>query len=348
MRCTPRLASLLLLALACTPAWAQNTREAKSDAPGPAIDLPLPWKVGGVLRYATEQVESRESAQGKQESIATGITEARTRRAGDDGFTVDWVSRDSTHKTVHGDDGIDGLLQAAVQQMEGEPMTVVLNADGSYERVDNIDRLSKRMREVLGPVLDKTLAMQEAKAPAQGDDARRKADSAKARAAMQVLLDNITSPKVLESMATKQIRNIAFFNAGGLEDGQDYELETALENPTGGQPFPSRMTFRLWVSKDDPEDVFIEWQSSIDTAKGAAALADTVERLFGAGNKVRAEDLPATLSVEDKGLLLIHRPSGMVEMYEDERTSVVGDVRKYERNRMRLLDAGHGHDWTSE
>ena len=34
MRCTPRLASLLLLALACTPAWAQNTREAKSDAPG--------------------------------------------------------------------------------------------------------------------------------------------------------------------------------------------------------------------------------------------------------------------------------------------------------------------------
>ena len=54
MRCTPRLASLLLLALACTPAWAQNTREAKSDAPGPAIDLPLPWKVGGVLRYATD------------------------------------------------------------------------------------------------------------------------------------------------------------------------------------------------------------------------------------------------------------------------------------------------------
>lgn len=343
---TFRFASLLiLLPLCCAGVAAQDKQEGEAAA-APTIDLPLPWKAGGVLRYAVEQVESKQSAKEREKSIATAITELRTMRADKDGYEVHWVSSDTTHKTLEGDATMDALMLPAMKKMEAEPMMVVLAADGTYQRVRNIEQLSARLREVVAPVLEEGLAAgMKAAAVTEMTEAQRKEAATQARAAMATYLDNITSPKVLEAMAGKQARNIAFFNGGGLEDGASYELETELENPTGGPNFPAKLTFGLWVSEDDPEDVFIEWTSTIDPVKGADALIETVKRLFGDSVKLDPEELPGKVAIEDTGLILVHRPTGMVEMYEDVRTTTFGDTKNYERNRMRLLDAGHGHEW---
>ncbi len=204
-----------------------------------------------------------------------------------------------------------------------------------------------RLREAVAPVLEEGLAAgMKAAAVTDMTEAQRKEAATQARAAMATYLDNITSHKVLEAMASKQARNIAFFNGGGLEDGASYEMETELENPTGGPNFPAKLTFGLWVSEDDPEDVFIEWTSTIDPVKGAAALVDTVKRLFGDDMKLDPKELPDKVAIVDTGLMLVHRPTGMVEMYQDERTTTFGDDTSRERHRMALLDAGHGHEWS--
>ena len=226
-------------------------------------------------------------------------------------------------------------------------MVVVLDADGAYRSIRNIDQLSARMRVAMAPVAKASLeaGLQAAPPPQAGSAEERRAQ---AEAVLKTYLDNITSPKLLEATATRQVRNIAFFNAGGLEDDAWYTLETELPNPTGGANFPAKLEYGLWVSEDDPEDVYIRWTSTIDPVKGAAALADTVRRLFGEGLPLAPEDLPKQVAIEDAGLILVHRPTGMVEMYEDERTTTFGETKNYERTRMRLLDAGHGHEWADE
>lgn len=344
-----RIALLLLLSLCCPGALAQDKPDAKAPESAPTIHLPLPWKAGEVLRYAFENAETKQSAAKRERTRLTSITELRTQRADKTGYEVHWTSHGSEHKTLEGDAAMDAVLLPAMRKMESVPMMVVLDADGAYVSVRNIEEMSARMREALAPVMRDALAAGMEAAPRSGaPGVDRKEVTAQADAALKGYLDNITSPKVLEAMATRQARNMAFFNAGGLEDGVSYEMETELENPTGGPNFPAKLTFGLWVSEDDPEDVFIEWTSTIDPAKGAAAIAETVKRLFGDDLALDPKDLPKQMAIEDTGLMLVHRPTGMVEMYEDERTTTFGETRNHERNRMRLLDAGHGHEWKED
>lgn len=342
-----RFASLLLLALCCTNAVAQEPAAAPPAEAAPVIDLPLPWKVGQVLRYAYENTDAKQSPGKREKTRLTSITELRTRRADKDGFDVHWASHDTVYKTLEGDASLDALMAPAMGQMEQLPMEVVLDADGGYRAIRNIDQLSARMRVAMAPVAKASLeaGLRAAGAPQAGSPEQRKAQ---AEALLKTYLDNISAPKLLEATATRQVRNIAFFNAGGLEDDAWYTLETELPNPTGGAAFPAKLEYGLWVSEDDPEDVYIRWTSTIDPVKGAAALADTVRRLFGEGLPLAPEDLPKQVAIEDAGLMLVHRPTGMVEMYEDERTTTFGKTRNYERTRMRLLDAGHGHEWADE
>lgn len=342
-----RIAPLLFISLCCTGALAQDKPDAKPSESAPTIYLPLPWKAGEVLRYAFENAETKQSAAKREKTRLTSITELRTQRADKDGYEVHWTSHDTVHKTLEGDAAMDAALQPAMRKMESVPMIVLLDAEGAYLSVRNIDEMSARMREAMAPVMREALAAGTKAAP-QGQAPAAEQQKAQVEAMLKGFLDNITSPKVLEAMATRQARNMAFFNAGGLEDGASYELETELENPTGGPNFPAKLTFGLWVSEDDPEDVFIEWTSTIDPVKGASAIADTVKRLFGEKLKLSPKDLPQQVAIEDTGLMLVHRPTGMVEMYEDERTTTFGETRNHERNRMRLLDAGHGHEWKEE
>lgn len=344
-----RPASLLFAVfLCCASVRAQEAAVPPAVEAAPTIDLPLPWKTRGVLRYAMEQLETKQSAKDREKTLATSITELRTQRAGKAGYEIHWVSSDVTHKTLEGDAALGALLEPAMKKMEGTPMVVVLKEDGTYEAVRNIEQIASRLREVLAPVARAALDAG-AKASPAGEltEAQRKAASEQAQVFLDNYIDGITSPKVLDAMISRQARNIAFFNGGGLEDGASYALDTELENPTGGPNFPSKLTFGLWVSEEDEEDVYIEWKSSIDPEKGAGALIETAKRLFGADLPLDPKELSGKVAIEDAGFMLVHRPTGKVELYEDERTVTFGDVVNYERNRMRLLEPedGHGHDW---
>src|SRR5690606_22441798 len=163
------------------------------------------------------------------------------------------------------------------------------------------------------------------------------------------LLQRFTEPKLLEAMLTREIQTMLNFTGSELDDDQSYQLATELENPTGGGAFPATLTFGLYVSESDPADVFLEWTLEIDPEKGTQAVWETVERLSGRKlSEAERAQAPEQVSIVDKGFILFERASGLPEMFENVRTVKLGERANYERQRMRLLDAGHGHEWAEQ
>ena len=205
-----------------------------------------------------------------------------------------------------------------------------------------------RTRAALQRVISEAFAADVEKGAAKLDADTRKALVDSIPAQVDALLARLTEPRLLEQMLTNEIQTVLNFSGAELEDDQRYELETELENPTGGQPFPAKLTFGLYVDRNEPEDVWLEWTLAIDPAKGAAAVWDTVERLYG--KTFSAEEkklLPSQVSIVDKGFLLFHRASGLPEMFQNERITRVADAENSKRHRLRLLDNPHGHEWNA-
>ncbi|MGH8075818.1 MAG: hypothetical protein ACREPE_00620, partial [Lysobacter sp.] len=131
--------------------------------------------------------------------------------------------------------------------------------------------------------------------------------------------------------------------------GERYALETELDNPLGGKKFPATMEFGLYASEEDPADIFIEWDSTIDPKKGMDAVWDLTETLYGIKvPKADRKGLPKQISFVDEGFIIFNRDSGVIEMFESTRTVKLGDKVDVDRNRMRLTNGDHSHTWTEE
>lgn len=333
-----------------SPAPAANTSTgALTDAKAETISLPIPWKPGLVLRYATEHVESDTSPGKREKAVTTGKAEIRTLSVDKDGVLQHWVGTESVHRYVEGGDDAGREVAQAMRQLDGVPLKVALDPDGSFKALVDIEDIAGRMRAALRPVMEAQVRAEIAKAMASAEPAQREKALTEATGRLDGLLARTTSPQVLGALLARQPSYYAFFTGGGVEDGASYESATEIENPLQVGNFPAKMTFGMYVSENDPEDAIGEWTVEIDPVKGAGVLLATMEKLYD--RKITAaerEALPDTISVVDSGFVVIHRATGVVEMYEDERTTKFGQSANYERSRMQLLEGGHGHEWKAE
>jgi tetratricopeptide (TPR) repeat protein len=322
-------ASTLLAATLCLPAV--HAEEA------PKTKLPLPWQAGRELVYATERVQTKTAPGKREKTVATDTTLIRVLEAGPAGSVQQWHSRDGRTEVLEGDPSQAAMIAEATAALEDLALVVELGADGSYQRMRNIEEVGKRMREAMRPLI--------LQATRTGGAA---ADPAVA-GRVDAFLANFTAPAVLEGVLTRHMQNYLNFLGVELEEGSWFELDTNLPNPTGAATFPAKLTFGLFPNEDEPEDVFLEWTLEIDRVKGAAAVRETASKLFGIGLDAKTlEEMPREISITDEGFLLIERATGIVEMYESERTTKFGTQANYERTRMRLAEGGHGHEWAEQ
>lgn len=313
------------------------------------IKLPLPWKQGEVLRYETERVKT-ETAPGKREkSVGTSKAAIETLEAGKEGFVQRWSWSESKEEVLEGDESMEAVMAEATAELEKIALIVEMNADGNYSRVRNLPEIGQRMVAVMRPMLVGQVDDEMKKQAAAMDDAQRGKARAEAVARLDGFLQRFTEPQVLENLLTKEIQNVLAFAGAELENDQAYEIDTELGNPTGGAAFPAKLTFGLYEDEEEPEDIWLEWTLEIDPVKGANAVWDTVERMYGRkiGDAERKE-LPAEVSIVDKGFMVFERSTGVPELYQNVRTTKLGENANYERNRMRLLDRGHGHVWLEQ
>ena len=313
------------------------------------IKVPLPWKQGQVLQYQFEQVETKTRPGAREKSISTSMLEVKTVEAGKEGFVQHWRSYDNKQEVLEGDKDGARAIADAMKGLEDLAFVVDTDADGLYKGMRNLDEVAKRLRAAMQPVMLTLLREATEKNTAALEPAKRKEAIDKVEAEANAFLDRFTQAQVLEGLLTRDIQTVLNFSGAELEDDQAYELETTLENPTGGAPFPAKLTFGLYVEKESPEDVWLEWRLEIDAVKGAAAIWDTVERLYGRKiDDAERKTLPAQVSIVDTGFIVFERATGMPELYQYVRNTKIAENANYERRRMRLLGTAHDHEWVEE
>ncbi|HWS77122.1 MAG TPA: tetratricopeptide repeat protein, partial [Thermomonas sp.] len=313
------------------------------------IKLPLPWKQGEVLRYETERVQTETGPGKREKSIGTSKAAITTLEARKDGFVQQWTWSESKEEVLEGDKSMQQVMAEATAKLEKIPLVVEMNADGNYTSARNLADIGQQMIAVMRPMLVEQVDVELQKQAEKMDAAQRAKARDESVARLDAFLKRFTEPKVMENLLTKDIQNVLAFTGADLENDQAYELETELENPTGGANFPGKLTFGLYVDEESPEDVWLEWTLAIDPVKGAAAVWDTVERLYGRKiNDAERKELPAEVSIVDKGFIVFERATGVPELYQNERTTKFGENANYERSRMRLLGGGHDHVWLEQ
>ena len=322
---------------------------AEPPAKAEEIKVPLPWKQGQVLQYQFEQVETKTRPGAREKSISTSMLEVKTVEAGKEGFVQHWRSYDNKQEVLEGDKDGARAIADAMKGLEDLALVVDTDADGLYKGMRNLDEVAKRLRAAMQPVMLTLLREATEKNTAALEPAKRKEAIDKVEAEANAFLDRFTQAQVLEGLLTRDIQTVLNFSGAELEDDQAYELETTLENPTGGAPFPAKLTFGLYVEKESPEDVWLEWTLEIDPVKGAAAVWDTVERLYGRKiDEAERKTLPAQVSIVDTGFIVFERATGIPELYQYVRNTKVAENANYERRRMRLLGTAHDHEWVEE
>ncbi|GHC10492.1 tetratricopeptide repeat protein [Thermomonas carbonis] len=322
-----------------------------ADPPAEAekIKVPLPWKQGQVLHYQVEQVETDTSPGSREKSISTSMIEVKTIEAGKEGFLQHWRGYDNKQEVLEGDKEQAKAIADAMEGLEDLAFVIEMDGEGSYKGMRNLQEVTTRLRAAMQPVMLKLVRETTTKATAAMEPAQRKEAMDKVEAETNAVLDRFTAPQVLEGMLTRDIQTVLNFTGAELENDQSYALDTTLENPTGGPPFPAKLTFGLYVDKDSPEDVWLEWTLEIDPVKGAVAIWDTAERLFGRKiDEAERKTLPLQVSIVDKGFIVFERATGIPEMYQYVRNTKIAENANYERRRMRLVEQAHDHEWSDE
>jgi len=315
----------------------------EDDAPAPTVEWVLPWTPGTSLVYAMEDT-TIETQGGKRDRSRTSATATvRIEQASTDGFVQSWTATGSRFEVLEGDRSREALMQRLGKAFDGVALEVDLDAAGNYARARNIAELAPRLREAFLAGAELGLDRELGKL----DAAAREEARGKAMERLRGVVDRMTAPAVLETMLARNVQWYNGFVGIDIEPDQAYELVTELPSPFGGPSFPAKLTFSLAVSPDDPDDLFVSFDQSIDPGKGKAAVIAATQALVG---QELPEDAMQDLafSLLDEGLFVVHRPTGTVEMFEAVRTTRFGDKEKVERHRLRLTNGEHEHVWRDE
>jgi hypothetical protein len=340
----------LTFALLCALSAPVLADEAAKPAPAapaaPKVKWVLPWKPGLALAYATEDTTTEEKDGTTTRTRGTDTTRVRVAAGADGGFVQTWTGEGGKYDLLEGPPSAQAMLKetrAAAAAFEGTPIEVRLAADGTYAGVRNIEPLVAKMRELMQPVI---VAGVEAELAKIEDPKKREQARAAAQQRVQPTMDRLLTPAYVEALLTRQIQDYDGFHGLELEPDQSYEAETQLPNPLGGTAFPAKITFSMSVSEDDPEDLYVAWDMVIDPDKAAQAALEIGEKMAGRKLDKTGKEALAKLDIADEGIIVVYRPTGVVEMFESTRTTQVpGQSKKIERHRMRLLDGAHDHTW---
>lgn len=316
---------------------------AETTAAVPTVKWVLPWKPGTSLVYAMEDTTLETQGGRREHSRTSSTATVRIEQASVDGFVQSWTGTGMRHEVLEGDRSGEALMQQFGKAFEGVALEVELDAAGNYARARNIAELAPRLREAMLAGAKLGIEREAAKQGEAADEALR----SKVMDQVRGMVDRMTAPAVLETLLTRNVQWYNGFVGIDIEPDQAYELVTELPSPFGGPAFPATLTFSLAVSADDPDDLFVTFDQSIDPEKGKAAVIAATRTLVGPELPVDAlEEL--AFSLQDEGLFVVHRPTGTVEMFETVRTTRFGDREKVERHRMRLTNGEHAHEWRDE
>lgn len=319
---------------------------AAADATAPApekIKWVLPWKDGVSLTYAEDHATTDETKPQRERSRSTSNTVIRITESSADGFVQTWTGSGYKYEVLEGDKVEEARMKAFASALEDLPVEAQLDAAGNFTKLRNIDVIAPRVRTASRPLVEGMIEDALAQIPDEKVRAQKRAEAA---SMVDRAMDTMVSPAMMESILSRDLSWYNGFVGIDLEPDMEYGVDVDLPNAAGGPAIPAKLTFSLSVSEDSPDDIFVVYEQAMDSEKAQAALRANAVRLTG--EEAQKALANVEISVKDEGLFVVHRPTGVVEMFESTRTTTVSGKEKVERTRLRLLNGDHDHVWKDE
>ncbi|WP_197426995.1 hypothetical protein [Noviluteimonas gilva] len=334
----------LVVALLCAlPMLSAAAAEEAAKAPE-TIKWILPWKDGVSLTYAVESTSNDGTTDTPQSTRMTGTDVVRITESSPEGFLQTWTSSGGKFEIQASNQVAQAQMQAFADALKDLPVAAQLDAAGNFMKLRNMDVIVPRFQSALRPLFKNMLDAELAKIT---DEKARAKKQAEAMPLLDRITDTITSPAMIEGLIAGNISWYNGFVGIDVEPDAEYGLDVELPNAAGGPPIPARLTYSLSVSPDDPDDLYVVFLQAADSEKAQDALRESANRLVD--GKISKEALAEVdVGIKDEGLFVVHRPTGVVEMFETTRTTTVHGKEKTQRTRMRLLDGDHDHVWKDE
>lgn len=292
-------------------------------APAGAITWPNPWATPRTLEYDTALVSTRTRGGQAQTSTIREITRIANDPAAAPGRGQVWTSR--------GQDIVFGagfppeqaaISEAMMKAMQGLPLRVALDADGSTSGLANLADLAPRMRASMTAgivaVNDRTLA-------AIADPAQRAAAKTQLEAQRGAFLAQMGSDAALQTILLRTPVSYNFPGRGGMAPGEVLEFDAPTQSAIGGTPFPTRAKLQLAPTAAAGEVEFV-YETKLDPRQSLPLLLQAVEKLVGQPlpEAVRAR-LPDEVHVATVTRWRIERATGIVRWMERVETrSILG------------------------
>ena len=332
---TPLLATLLL---AAAPAFADDTGQ---------VRWPVGWKAGEVATYSTESIVRDRDKNGSSIRRTTDRTEIRTNEAGDSGYVLTWVTRDSRIEAMEGDRSMVDAIAPILDKLDGMEIVIELDRDGHYRRVRNLQSLITKVRATMLPVFAANLSNMFDDDP-KVSKADRGAILKIAQDNLEASIDGIITPGSVETMSSEQAKTMTAFVGKTLEVGKRYRDTEPMESPNEGRPLQANREYVLSLVDDDPNLARIRWTHTLNTAGNAQALWALADELTsGNDNASVRKARPSDLALSEEGVVVFRRDTGAVEMLETTEISRYGTAHD-ENERYRMRRSGSARTWAQE
>ncbi len=346
MTASPRLT--LLCVLMCALAMAPEIADAAEK-----VRWPIAWKAGEVARYDSESVMRETENDAANVHRITDRTEIRTAEAGVDGYALVWTTHDSRVEAVEGDRNVVDMIAPVLDELDGFEVVIELDRDGHYRRVRNVDAIAIKLRTAMKPVFASNIQRMVASAHPKLSKYDIDAMLAVSESDIDASLDAMVSAPSVETMVSGQAKAMTAFVGKPLTVGKRYRDDAPMESPRNGLPLPARREYALSLVEGDPTLARIRWTRTLDPRGDAKMLWALVDELVGGdGDDDEApvgdrDARPSDLTLNEEGVVVFNRKTGVVEMMETVEISRYGKAHdEHERYRMRRI--GSARTWAQE
>jgi hypothetical protein len=272
--------------------------------------------IGDEFRLALVRTRDN-SAQPQQNSTSRTVISVRVTSAGADGYVLDWVPGE----TVVDNQQLaqNPVVMAAVEAVRGLRFRLTLNADGELTGLANQDEILPKLKSMMDPIVEQILA-------GIPDDER---------AAMVGFMNQVLSPEVLVSSATREAGIYFGLNGVSLASGEVAEIELQQPSPFGGGVIPG--IFRVRMDSITTNSVSLTTETTYDST---ALLRLTESLIKQAGKPIPPSELAKVppIDMNDDGTFVFDRTVGLMREVTMIRRVVAGTNQRLDRWEMRLLD----------
>lgn len=272
--------------------------------------------IGDEFRLALVRTRDN-SAQPQQNSTSRTVISVRVTSAGADGYVLDWVPGE----TVVDNQQLaqNPVVMAAVEAVRGLRFRLTLNADGELTGLANQDEILPKLKSMMDTIVQQILA-------GIPDDERT---------AMVSFMNQVLSPEVLVSSATREAGIYFGLNGISLASGEVAEIELQQPSPFGGGVIPG--IFRVRMDSITTNSVSLTTETTYDST---ALLRLTESLIKQAGKPIPPSELAKVppIDMNDDGTFVFDRTVGLMREVTMIRRVVAGTNQRLDRWEMRLLD----------